>query len=408
MDNNKATSNRQLLANKRILLGVTAGIAAYKSADLVRKLAELGAEVRVAMTKGAQAFVQPLTFQALSKNPVHTELLDTKAEAAMGHIELARWADAIIIAPATADFIAKLSSGAANDLLSTLCLASNMPIAVVPAMNQQMWASAATQNNIQQLKLRDFLIWGPAAGSQACGDVGEGRMLEPAQIAKLASDLFTFGRLANKQVVVTAGPTQENIDPVRYLTNHSSGKMGFAMAEAARDAGAIVTLISGPVNLKTPNQVKRIDVVTALDMYSAAQSHAKDCHIFIATAAVADYRLASAAEHKIKKTNDSLEIKLSRNPDILSSISLSKNPPFCVGFAAETQNLESYAMQKLHQKKLKLICANRVHGQSNTGFNADTNEVFAFWDSGKRHFPSTSKTKLARQLINLICDHYSS
>lgn len=408
-----ATSNSpqkpaKTLSNKRILLGVTGGIAAYKSADLVRRLAERGANVRVVMTEGAQAFVQPLTFQALSGNPVHTDLLDPNAEAAMGHIELARWSDAIVIAPATADFIAKLSAGTADDLLSTLCLATHLPIAIAPAMNQQMWANAATQDNIQNLARREFYIWGPGSGSQACGEVGAGRMLEPTEIAQHTAELFISGRLSGQHVVITAGPTQENIDPVRYLTNHSSGKMGFAMAEAARDAGATVTLIAGPVKLETPRGIKRVDVTTALDMYDACQAHTQPCDVFIATAAVADYRLASMSPHKIKKSDDNLHIELTRNPDILASISLRDDAPFCVGFAAETQNIEEYAMGKLSKKKLKLICANRVHGQDNTGFNADTNEIFAYWESGKKHFPSMSKGKLARELIELICDHFHS
>lgn len=394
------------LHNKRILLGVTGGIAAYKSADLVRRLAERGADVRVVMTEGAQAFVQPLTFQALSGNPVHTDLLDPRAEAAMGHIELARWADAIIIAPATADFIAKLAAGTADDLLSTLCLATELPIAIAPAMNQQMWGNAATQDNLDLLRRRDTLVWGPASGSQACGEVGAGRMLEPTDIAQKAVELFSSGRLVGTHVVITAGPTQENIDPVRYLTNHSSGKMGFAMAQAAQEAGARVTLISGPVNLASPKGIERIDVTTAVEMFEASKTHCADCDIFIATAAVADYRLATIEKHKIKKSDDELHITLTRNPDILATIAQQDAAPFCVGFAAETQNIEEYAMGKLHSKKLRLICANRVHGKENTGFNADTNEIHAYWAQGKKHFPSMPKTKLARALVELICDHY--
>ena len=393
------------LKNKRILLGVSGGIAAYKSAELVRRLAEHGCEVRVVMTAGAQEFIQPLTFQALTGNPVHTDLLDPKAEAAMGHIELARWADAIVIAPATADVISKLAAGTANDLLSTICLASALPIAVVPAMNQQMWASQATQDNITLLEKRDVLIWGPGAGVQACGDVGAGRMLEPTEIAQRANALFTFGTMAGLRVMITAGPTQENIDPVRYLTNHSSGKMGFAMAQAAVEAGAIVTLIAGPVNLSTPEGLERIDVVTAQQMHDAVLPRVPECDIFIATAAVADYKVAKLEEHKIKKHDDELIITLCKNPDILADVGAHAEAPFAVGFAAETRNIEAYAMGKLHKKNLSLICANQVHGDSNTGFNADTNEIHAYWAHGKKHFPSMPKTKLARELIQLISEH---
>lgn len=386
-------------------MGVSGGIAAYKSADLVRRLAEQGCEVRVVMTAGAQEFVQPLTFQALSGNPVHTDLLDPKAEAAMGHIELARWADAIIIAPATADILSKLATGTADDLLSTLCLATTLPIAVAPAMNQQMWKSPATQDNIALLAKRDILIWGPASGEQACGEVGAGRMLEPTDIANRASALFTSGSLAGKRVLISAGPTQENIDPVRYITNHSSGKMGFALAQAAEEAGAIVTLVAGPVSQPTPARVKRMDVVSAQNMYEAC--HSVDCDIFIATAAVADYKVTNIETHKIKKHDDELVIHLSKNPDILASIAAKDNAPFCVGFAAETQNIEEYALGKLKNKKLNLICANQVHGDENKGFNADTNEVFAYWSSGKKHYPNMPKTKLARELIQLIAEHQS-
>ncbi|PIE37328.1 MAG: bifunctional phosphopantothenoylcysteine decarboxylase/phosphopantothenate--cysteine ligase CoaBC [Gammaproteobacteria bacterium] len=394
------------LKNKRILLGVSGGIAAYKSADLCRRLAEHGCDVRVVMTAGAQEFIQPLTFQALTGNPVHTELLDPKAEAAMGHIELARWADAIIIAPATADIIAKLATGTADDLLSTLCLASRLPLAIAPAMNQQMWASAATQDNIARLRQRDVLIWGPGSGEQACGDVGAGRMLEPLEIAERANALFASGRLAGLRVMITAGPTQENIDPVRYLTNHSSGKMGFAMAQAAVEAGAVVTLISGPVNLPTPEGLERLNVISAQQMYDAVLPRVPDCDIFIATAAVADYRMSKREEHKIKKHADELVITLHKNPDILSAVATHERAPFAVGFAAETQNIEAYAMDKLHKKNLRLICANRVHGDSNTGFNADTNEIHAYWEHGKQHFPSMPKSKLARELIQLVSEHF--
>ncbi|EDY85337.1 phosphopantothenoylcysteine decarboxylase/phosphopantothenate--cysteine ligase [gamma proteobacterium HTCC5015] len=393
------------LKNKRILLGVSGGIAAYKSADLVRRLAEHGCDVRVVMTRGAQEFMQPLTFQALSGNPVHTDLLDPKAEAAMGHIELARWADAIVIAPATADVIAKLAAGTADDLLSTLCLATSLPIAVVPAMNQQMWSSPATQDNIERLRHRDVAVWGPGSGSQACGEVGAGRMLEPLEIAERVNDLFNTGSLAGLRVMITAGPTQENIDPVRYLTNHSSGKMGFAVAQAAVEAGAVVTLVTGPVSLETPEGVERVNTTTAQQMLEACEEYADGCDIFIATAAVADYRLAEVNEHKIKKDHEELVITLTKNEDILATIASREEAPFCVGFAAETQNIETYAMGKLQRKKLSMICANRVHGDSNTGFNADSNELHVYWENGKKHYPNMPKTRLARELIQLIAEH---
>ena len=331
----------QRLYRKRIVLGVGGGIAAYKSAELVRRLRDQGAEVRVVMTQGGREFITPLTLQALSGHPVHLDLLDPAAEAAMGHIELARWADLILIAPATADLIARLAQGIANDLLTTLVLATDAPIALAPAMNQAMWRDAATQANLELLQQRGMRLFGPAAGAQACGDVGLGRMLEAEQLAQLAADCFQRQALDGLHILITAGPTQENIDPVRYITNHSSGKMGFALAEAAVEAGARVTLVTGPVHLPTPDRVNRIDVVSARDMLAACEA-AMPCDLFIASAAVADYRPEVVATQKMKKdpsSGEGLLLQLVRNPDILATIAGRADRPFSVGFAAETENL---------------------------------------------------------------------
>ena len=330
------------LANKRVLLGVTGGIAAYKSAEIIRRLQDLGSSVRVVMTPAATDFITPLTLQALSGNPVHTELLDTAAEAAMGHIELARWADVILIAPASADFMAKLVNGEGSDLLSTLCLASRSPLAIAPAMNQGMWRNASTQHNVERLRGRGTHIFGPAEGSQACGETGPGRMIEPDDIAELTADLFETGSLAGKKVVITAGPTREAIDPVRYISNHSSGKMGYALAEAAAEAGAKTVLISGPVNLPPPDRVKTIAITSAKEMYDAALAEADGCQLFIASAAVADYRPVQVSEQKIKKSADSMTIKLVKNPDIVAAVAALQQRPFTVGFAAETPTTEDW------------------------------------------------------------------
>ena len=390
------------LVNKRILLGVTGGIAAYKSAELVRRLQDAGADVRVVMTSSACEFITPLTMQALSGNPVHTTLLDPEAEAGMGHIELARWADLVLIAPASANFMARLAHGHASDLLSTLCLATGAPIAIAPAMNQQMWADPATQRNLLILQEKAIRVLGPASGSQACGDVGPGRMLEPGEIALAAAGMFDHQLLTGRHVVITAGPTREAIDPVRYITNKSSGKMGFALAEAAAEAGARVTLIAGPVNLPTPGRVQRSDVVRALDMYEACLDVVnKGCDIFISTAAVADYRPMVTADHKIKKSTEEVHLTLIKNPDIVAAVSAHERRPFTVGFAAETRDVVSYAQGKLENKKLDMIATNDVSGE-NVGFNSDNNAVTVIWPGGHKVLPLASKRQIAKQLIELI------
>ena len=392
----------QRLVNKRILLGVTGGIAAYKSADLVRRLQDAGAEVRVVMTQGACEFITPLTMQALSGHPVHTDLLDPRAEAAMGHIELARWADLVLIAPASADFLARLAYGHGNDLLATLCLATGAPVAVAPAMNQQMWADQATQKNQLILQEKGIHIFGPGAGSQACGEVGPGRMQDPAEIIQQAAEVFDYELLTGKHLVITAGPTREPIDPVRYLTNKSSGKMGFALAQAAAEAGARVTMIAGPVALDTPNRVNRIDVVRAEDMHEASLKAVEEgCDIFIATAAVADYRPTVTADHKIKKSTEEIHLTLVKNPDIIAAVASHAKRPFTVGFAAETQDVIEYAQGKLKSKKLDMIATNDVSG-TNVGFNSDNNALTVIWPGGHKVLPLASKAQIAKQLIELI------
>lgn len=394
----------QRLFNKRIILGIGGGIAAYKSADLVRRLKDHGADVRVVMTRGAREFITPLTLQALSGHPVHLDLLDTAAEAAMGHIELARWADLVMIAPATAELIARLALGNANDLLTTLILATDAPLAIAPAMNQAMWRDQATQDNIQALQKRGYSILGPAAGSQACGDLGFGRMLEADELAHAAADNFQRLTLTGKHVLVTAGPTQEAIDPVRYITNHSSGKMGFSIAQAAVEAGARVTLVTGPVQQTTPDRVERINVTSAQEMLIACEA-AMPCDILIAAAAVADFRPEIYTEHKLKKdtdTDDGLILRLIRNPDILATLAKRSDRPFCVGFAAETQNILHYAAGKLKSKNLDLIVANDVANTA-IGFNSDENAISVIDRQHKQtHFAQTSKSKIAQQLIEFI------
>jgi len=384
------------LRNKRLILGLSGGIAAYKAAELCRLLVKDGAEVKVVMTPGAQSFITPLTMQALSGQRVHTDLLDVEAEAAMGHIELARWADLIVVAPASASFIARLAKGEASDLLSTLCLARRGPLAIAPAMNQAMWHNAATQANLQTLRERGVAIWGPDSGAQACGDVGLGRMLEPAALLALAQSSFESGLLAGKKVTLTAGPTREALDPVRYLSNHSSGKMGYALAEAAAEAGADVTLVTGPTALEAPERVKTIRVESAEDMLQACQANPAD--IFIGVAAVADYRPAAPAAHKIKKSQDTLTLTLVRNPDILATMAASNPKPFCVGFAAETQDLARYARGKLEAKGLDLVFAN----DASATFGNDEAEVLALWRDGETLLERASKTQLAREMIRLI------
>ncbi len=386
------------LYNRNVIVGITGGIAAYKAATLVRDLQERGATVRVVMTRGATEFITPMTLQALSGNPVHMDLLDSDAEAAMGHIELARWADLICVAPATADFLARLAAGRADDLLTTLCLATAAPLLIAPAMNQGMWRDPATQANIALLQDRATLA-GPAEGSQACGDVGPGRMEEPAIIAAQANALFESDLLDGLTVAVTAGPTREALDPVRYISNHSSGKMGYAIADACASAGAKTTLISGPVALETPQHVERVNVISARDMYEAALE--VDCDIFIACAAVADYRPATTAEQKIKKSGETVHIELVRNPDIVASVAAKNSKPFTVGFAAETNNVETYALGKLEAKNLDMIVANDVSNAA-AGFNSDNNAAVVFWPGGSAKIELTSKPQLAQALIKLI------
>ena len=395
------------LAGKKIVLGVSGGIAAYKAPELVRRLRERGADVRVAITEGGKAFITPLSLQAVSGYPVSDSLLDPAAEAAMGHIELGKWADLVILAPATADLIARVAAGMANDLVSTICLATPAPVAVVPAMNQQMYRNAATQHNLETLASRGLLIWGPDSGSQACGDVGPGRMLDPLTIVDMAAAHFSpVNDLQHLNIMITAGPTREPLDPVRYITNHSSGKMGFALAEAAAEAGARVTLVSGPVHLPTPDRVSRIDVVSARDMLAACEA-AIPCDVFIASAAVADYRPEVVAPQKLKKDptkGDGLLLQMVRNPDILATIASRPDRPFSVGFAAETEHLLDYAARKLKDKNLDLIVANDVANPS-IGFNSEENACSVI--DRELHatvFAQTSKGKIARQLITFIAE----
>lgn len=390
---------------RRILLGVTGGIAAYKSPDLVRRLAERGADVQVAMTAAAQQFVMPMTFQAVSGHPTRTDLWDAAAEAAMGHIELARWAELVLVAPASASFLAHLAHGQADDLLSTLCLATDAPIAVAPAMNRLMWANAATQANVATLKSRGVRILGPAEGDQACGEVGPGRMLEPLALAELAMDLLVESdELAGLKVLITAGPTRERIDPVRFISNRSSGKMGFAVAQAARQAGAHVTLVSGPVSLDAPPGVTRIDVESAEQMLAAVNAAVDATDIFIAAAAVADYRPPQALAQKLKKTGDSLKLDLVRAPDILASVAARPRRPFVVGFAAETERVEQHAREKLQKKNLDMIAANLV-GEG-LAFDCDENALMVLWPEGSRTLERASKMEVARALIRLIAERY--
>lgn len=393
------------LKNKKIVLGITGGIAAYKCAELVRRLTERGCDVRVVMTSGAQQFITPLTMQAVSGNPISDSLLDPAAEAAMGHIELAKWADLVLIAPATANIIASVNAGLAGDLLTTLCLATAAPIAIAPAMNQQMYRAAATQKNLASLAQRGLKIWGPGAGEQACGDIGMGRMLEPMELVERIEQHFEPS-VAKFKLLITAGPTREAIDPVRYISNHSSGKMGYALAQAAAKLGAEVTLISGPVSLRTPNNVERIDVVSATQMHQQALQKAPDVDIFIACAAVADYRPSDVASQKIKKNDDDMTIAMVKNPDILHDVSASAKRPFCVGFAAETQDVETYARGKLKRKKLDLIAANNV-AIAGQGFNSDQNALTLYWDNGQLELPLADKEQLATTLMLEILNHYN-
>ncbi|NRA60804.1 MAG: bifunctional phosphopantothenoylcysteine decarboxylase/phosphopantothenate--cysteine ligase CoaBC [Psychrobium sp.] len=394
------------LTNKKIVLGISGGIAAYKCPELVRRLKDQGADVRVVMTNGAKEFITPLTLQAVSGNNVFDSLLDPAAEAAMGHIELAKWADLIIIAPATANTIAAINAGLAGDLLTTLCLATAAPIAIVPAMNQQMYSAAITQQNIASLSQRGLHIWGPGSGEQACGDVGKGRMLEAAEIVTLTGDLLMPIHPSFK-ILITAGPTREAIDPVRYISNHSSGKMGYAIAQAAQLLGGEVTLISGPVSLATPNNTHRIDVTSAQEMHQQTLALAQQHDIFIACAAVADYRPSEVSGQKIKKSSDEMVITMIKNPDILADVAaLTQQRPFCVGFAAETQDVEKYARGKLRNKKLDLIAANNV-SVAGQGFNSDDNALTLYWDKGQQELPLANKQLLAKQLVLEILKHYN-
>ena len=395
------------LFGKNILLGISGGIAAYKSAELVRLFSKKGAKVRVCMTASAQQFITPLTMQALSGHQVHTDLLDPQAELGMGHIELARWADAIVIAPATANTLAKITYGLADDLLTTVCLASKAPLAIAPAMNQQMWHNAATQHNVQTLQQRGVQVFGPAAGEQACGDVGFGRMLEPEQILSATEQLFapaTTPPLAGKRIVITAGPTREAIDPVRFISNRSSGKMGYAVAQAAAALGAKVTLISGHVALDCPKNVTRINVESADDMLKATLTHVPAADIFIATAAVADYTPVAIADRKIKKNTDTFVLEMRRTTDILATVAQQFPRLFTVGFAAETHDLMTYARGKLERKGLDMIAANSV--ADGKAFDQSTNALEVVWKDGHHSLPEMSKQQLAQDLMRLIAERY--
>ncbi|MEE8364990.1 MAG: bifunctional phosphopantothenoylcysteine decarboxylase/phosphopantothenate--cysteine ligase CoaBC [Gammaproteobacteria bacterium] len=397
----------ELTLKKNILLGVTGGIAAYKSAELIRLLVKAGAEVRVVMTPSAREFVQPMTYQALSGHRVYTEIFDAEADSAMDHIELARWADLVVIAPASANFIAKLRDGYADNLLLTLCLASQQPVAIAPAMNQQMYAKEATVENIRELGIRGIKVWGPAEGDQACGDVGLGRMLEPDGLLELILGYFSPGKLAGKQVLITAGPTHEAIDPVRYISNRSSGKMGYALAQAASEAGAEVTLVSGPVSILPPTSVRHVSVISALEMRDAVIERAPKADIFIACAAVSDYRVTNPATQKIKKKDTGIQLQLVPNPDIVSEVTQLDNKPFTLGFAAETEDVERHAREKLTRKNLDMIAANRV-GVEQSGFESDTNELIVLWPKGQQLLALKEKYEIAKQLIDLLADRYNA
>ncbi|MDN2664919.1 bifunctional phosphopantothenoylcysteine decarboxylase/phosphopantothenate--cysteine ligase CoaBC [Psychromonas sp. 14N.309.X.WAT.B.A12] len=397
------------LAGKKILLGVCGGIAAYKSAELTRRLMDQGAEVRIVMTASAKQFITPLTMQAVSGHVIYDDLLDPQAEAGMGHIELAKWADLILIAPATANAIARLRSGMADELLTTLCLATPSPIAIAPAMNQQMYLAPATQDNLSVLAERGVFIWGPGQGIQACGDIGPGRLLEVPELVTCCCEFFApkDRSLAGVNIVITAGPTQEAIDPVRYISNHSSGKMGFSLANAAHSMGATVTVIAGPVNLTLPTAINRIDVKSAMDMHQAALASLASTDIFIACAAVADYRTEHIHTEKMKKQTDtdSITLTLVKNPDIIADVASAADRPFCVGFAAETSDVEAYAKGKLERKNLDLIAANDV-SVGTQGFNSDNNALTVFAKNKRFDIGLTSKKEVAKQLLTIIAKEY--
>lgn len=406
--------------NPRVLVGITGGIAAYKAPDVVRRLKALGVEVRVVMTRGATEFITPLTLQAVSGEQVHRELLDENAEAGMGHIELAKWADVVLVAPATANFLAALRAGFANDLLTTLCLATDAPIALAPAMNQQMWRAAATKDNVEVLKQRGVRIIGPGEGAQACGDVGPGRMVEPADIVdevqrllgspgriEAATDEPSIGLeqpLTGVSVLVSAGPTREAIDPVRYISNHSSGKMGYAVAAAAQQLGASVTLVTGPTALMPP-PVDVVHVESANEMYEAVIARAPSVDVFVSAAAVADYTPAEVADKKLKKAASEMSVELVKTHDILAAVAALPSPPFTVGFAAETNDMHDNARKKLAAKALDMIAGNDV-AQPGIGFNSDENALSVFWEGGNVDLPRTSKATIARQLLTLAAERF--
>ena len=392
------------LVNKRVLLGITGSIAAYKSAELTRRLRDAGAEVQVVMTAGAAQFITPLTLQALAGRPVRDALFDRDAEAAMGHIELARWADVVLVAPASADFIARTAQGRADDLLGAVCLATEAPLLVAPAMNRAMWGHAATQANCGLLRQRGVVLLGPDSGSQACGDLGEGRMRDIGELVAAVAALFQSGVLQGARVLVSAGPTREPIDPVRFLSNRSSGKMGFALAEAAVETGAAVTLVCGPVALSTPERVERIDVETAAEMFDAIVARAAHCDIFISAAAVADYRPSHAKTAKIKKAAGGQTLALEPTADILAHVAALDGAPFTVGFAAETERLLEYAGAKLQRKGLDMIAANRVG--AGVGFDSDDNALEVMWADGAVSLGQCSKRQLARRLMQVVAERY--
>ena len=393
------------LLGRKILVGVSGGIAAYKTAYLIRQLRGEGAQVRVVMTQAAEQFITPMTLQALSGQPVRQSLFDPAHEAAMGHIELARWADLILVAPASADYMARMAAGMADDLLATICLATEVPIALAPAMNQGMWRNSATCHNARTLLARGGRLWGPSEGDQACGESGPGRMLEPEQLMQLVRQVFSTGAAAGLKVLLTAGPTREPIDPVRFISNRSSGKMGFALAMAFSAQGADVTLITGPVTLETPAGVRRLDVETALEMEAAVMSEVEGCDIFVGCAAVADYRPAHAVGQKIKKTAQTRDIELVRNPDILAAVAARAKPPFTVGFAAETERPVEYAQEKRKAKGVDMIAANLV-AAAEGGFERDENSLIVLWEGGRKDLPMTDKPHLAQLLVTQVLINY--
>ena len=389
--------------NKRILVGVTGGIAAYKSPELVRRLKERGCDVKVVMSEAAESFITPLTLQAVSGHPVYQHLLDAEAESGMGHIELARWAEQIVVAPATANFISKLANGVADDLLSTLVLATGADVAIAPAMNQQMWQHQSTQDNLGLVRQRGVDIIGPGSGDQACGEVGPGRMTDPEQIADIIAGEGLPRLYAGKRILITAGPTWEAIDPVRGITNHSSGKMGYALAQAAVDFGGQVTLVSGPVHQQTPDGVERVDVVSARDMLAAVMTHVEQNDVFVSVAAVADFRPQTIAEQKMKKSADENEmvLKMVKNPDILASVAALEKRPFCVGFAAETEKVIAHARKKLVSKNVDIIAANDVAGE-NSAFGSDNNALILVHDQGEIEIPANDKYAVAIEMLQHV------